>query len=239
MGFNRLDFFMDSTYLGGGGGKEIQPQFLCTERGCEYFSGRLEPEDRKIFIAEFKDRFRRLQDALDGKPVRDIARPGVSVDGETVFRLYQNNQWGILVLDDEVYNLTPDETKFILDIVPKLDKNGVRQIKTVVQTYLDGSRKNGKLKLIGEYRCFNGQVAEVPSLPDVAPEKKSHGIKVDKTRSLNEVVNLSPEDARTRYHIGRDRLKKIAADVGASVYVGNRTLYNRQKLDEYFYNVSS
>ncbi len=53
MGFNRLDFFMDSTYLGGGGGKEIQPQFLCTERGCKYFSGRLEPEDRKTkFIPE-------------------------------------------------------------------------------------------------------------------------------------------------------------------------------------------
>lgn len=240
MGFNRLDFFMDSTYLSGGGGKEKQPQFLCTERGCEYLSGRLEPADRRIFIAEFKDRFRRLQDVLNGKPVRDVAIPGVRQEGETVFRLYKNNQWGILTLDDEVYNLTPDETKFIIDMVPKLNKNGVRQIKTVIQTYLDNSRENGKLELIGEYRCFNGQITEAPALPDITTGGKSRRLKTDETRNLNEVVNLTIEDAKTRYRMGRNNLLKIANEAGAIVdTLGKRILLDREKLDEYFHSISS
>lgn len=235
IGFNRQDFFMDSTYLSAQ--KEIQPQFLCTERGCEYFSGRLEPADRRIFIAEFKDRFNRLQGVLDGNPVKDIER----TDGETIFRLYQNNQWGILVFDDEVYNLTPDEMTFISNIVPRLDKNGVRQIKTVVQTYLDNSRKGGKLEKIGEYHCLNGEISENSALPEVATSEKTRRLKIDETRNLNEVINLTIEDAKTRYRMGRNGLIKIADEIGARVgscAPGKRALFDRKKLDEYFHSIS-
>lgn len=242
MGFNRLDFFMDSIYLGGGGGKEQYPQFLCTERGCEYFSGRLEPTERKIFISEFKDRFRRLQGVLDDKPVRDVVQLNTRSERETVFRLYQNNQWGILVLDDEVYNLTPEEMNFISNMVPCLDKNGVRQIKTVIQTYLENSRKGGKLEKIEEYHCLNGEITEIPTLPEVATSGKVRRLKVDESRSLDEVVNLTIPDAQTRYRMSRRNILKIVDEIGALVSPGGRgkaMLLDRKKLDEYFNSISS
>lgn len=238
-GFNRLDFFMDSTYSTSHSG--MQPQFNCTERGCEYLSGRLEPAERRIFITEFKDRFRRMQDVLDGKPVRDVVRPGTRLEGGTVFRLYRNNQWGVLVLDDEVYNLTPEEFGFISNMVPKLDKNGVRQIKTVIQTYLENSRKGGKMEMIGEYHCLNGEVTEVPALPEITSGAKVRRLKIDEAISLNEVINLTLEDAKTRYRIGRSGLLEIADKIGARVFgggSGKKILLDRKKLDDYFQSIS-
>ncbi len=58
--------------------------------------------------------------------------------------------------------------------------------------------------------------------------------KVEKV-SLNEVVNLTEQQAKTRYNIGRDRLKKIAEEAGAVYYIGSTVrLYSRPILDEWF-----
>ena len=239
MGFNRLDFFMDSTYPTSHSG--MQPQFNCTERGCEYFSWRLGPVERKAFIAEFKDRFRRMQGVLDNKPVRDVVRLGARPEGGTVFRLYKNNQWGILVIDDEVYNLTPEEMTFVAEMIPALSKKGIRQIKAVVQAYLEHSRKGGKLEKIGEYHCLNEEITEIPVLQETATSANPRRLKVDEARSLNEVVNLSMEDAKTRYRMGRTGLLEIANKTGAIVSgggAGKRILLDRKKLDDYFQNIS-
>ncbi len=53
--------------------------------------------------------------------------------------------------------------------------------------------------------------------------------------SLNEIINLTEAQAKTRYNIGRDRLKKIAEEAGAVYYVGSSIrLYSRPILDEWF-----
>lgn len=59
-------------------------------------------------------------------------------------------------------------------------------------------------------------------------------LKVNQDVSLNEVLNLSREDAITRYRIGKMTLIKVADEAGAKIKVGSRTLYHRPTLDKYF-----
>lgn len=59
-------------------------------------------------------------------------------------------------------------------------------------------------------------------------------IKTTISTSLNEIINLTEEQAKTRYNIGRNNLLKISDMAGATVRVGIKRLYSRQVLDEYF-----
>lgn len=52
--------------------------------------------------------------------------------------------------------------------------------------------------------------------------------------SLNEVINLTEEQAKTRYNIGRNKLMEISDCAGATVRAGKRRLYSRLVLDNYF-----
>lgn len=53
---------------------------------------------------------------------------------------------------------------------------------------------------------------------------------------LNSIVNLSLEQAKARYGIGRDSLIEISDRIGADVKIGSRHLFSRKKLDTYFEN---
>lgn len=52
--------------------------------------------------------------------------------------------------------------------------------------------------------------------------------------NLNEVINLTEEQAKGRYNIGRTNLKEIANIAAANVRIGAKRLYSRPILDEYF-----
>lgn len=52
--------------------------------------------------------------------------------------------------------------------------------------------------------------------------------------NLNEVINLTEEQAKGRYNIGRTNLKEIANKTGANVRIGIKRLYSRPILDDYF-----
>ena len=52
--------------------------------------------------------------------------------------------------------------------------------------------------------------------------------------SLNEIVNLTEEEAQARYSIGKHRLTDIADEAGAIIRIGRKKLYSRKVLDEYF-----
>lgn len=52
--------------------------------------------------------------------------------------------------------------------------------------------------------------------------------------NLNEIINLTEEQAKARYNIGRTNLKVIADKVGANVRVGVKRMYSRPILDEFF-----
>lgn len=91
MGFNRLEFYRDSTYKGGNNLPEPFPEFICTERGCEDFSNKLNPEAREKYLKEIADRFERMRDARDGKPVKRVERPDEDSAGPegAIIRLYR------------------------------------------------------------------------------------------------------------------------------------------------------
>lgn len=54
---------------------------------------------------------------------------------------------------------------------------------------------------------------------------------------VQNVVNLTQEQAKARYNIGENTLYKIAAEIGADIYVGKKHLYSKKRLDNYFENL--
>lgn len=52
--------------------------------------------------------------------------------------------------------------------------------------------------------------------------------------SLNEVINLTEEQAKGRYNVGRTNLREIADRAGANVRIGTKRLFSRPILDEFF-----
>lgn len=62
---------------------------------------------------------------------------------------------------------------------------------------------------------------------------------VVKPIDIDKVINLTQEQAMSRYNIGKGNLRILAEDIGAVVRIGagsSRILYNRKKLDNYFEN---
>lgn len=54
---------------------------------------------------------------------------------------------------------------------------------------------------------------------------------------IQNVVNLSQEQAKARYNIGENTLYRISSEIGADIYIGKKHLYNKKKLDTYFENL--
>ena len=86
-------------------------------------------------------------------PEQSISDPDLRISGGTTIRLYKNNQWGILDMGGNLYNLTPDEFSMVAKLIPALDKNGVKQVPLVITTLLGISGRSGKLKYVGTYTC--------------------------------------------------------------------------------------
>lgn len=238
MGFSVPDFFIESSYTGGNnqGGRA---QYLCTERGCERFSWRLEPREREVFIREFADRFERMRAVLEGRPVKVVE---FNEKSQTVIRLYENNDWGILLMDNEVYNLTPKEIEMTRKVVPALKKKGVRDIKRVLCVFLENMDRDGKLKEIASWGIDRVEEPQKIGMPcqqtqsfllDGAdtPRRK---LQKNADADLDKVVNLTMEEAKTRYSIGTSNLTSIADNIGAIVRIGRKKLFARKILDEYF-----
>lgn len=250
MGFDRREYFIDSIYKGvGNSNKQTYPQFLCTERGCEAYSGRLGIEERREFLIEVTDRFDRMRDAMAGRPVRK-SRAHLE-DCDTVIRLYRNNDWYIMTVNEEVYNLTPREMKEIGELIPKLKNHGIQQVQDIIRMHLEESDRSGKLEAMGEYSIYNDKVYDVkepprePEIPQIA-EKEDH-TKTTKQACIEEaysdmllsqVQNLNEAQAMARYNIGRHSLRRISDDIGAVVWVGRKRLYCREVMDRHFLSIS-
>lgn len=168
MGFNITEFFQQSTYHGGNNQEILQ--YLCTEKGCDYFSGHSEPDIRKMFIADFKGRFERMWNVVDGKPVSDVTNKNLigtadMPEQEPVIRLFESNTGSVLLIDNDVYGLMPEETETVRRLIPELEKNGVNQIKKVLIAILESGTKSGKLTEITSWRLENEETE--PEKPDL------------------------------------------------------------------------
>lgn len=74
-------------------------------------------------------------------------------------------------------------------------------------------------------------------LPDGAKTQKqtgTGGLKKTMDVDLDKIVNLTLEEAKTRYSIGEGNLIAIADEAGAIIRIGRKKLYSRKVLDEYF-----
>jgi len=153
MGFNTLEFFQESQYLAGN--NEHRPQFIVTERGCEFYSRRLEPEERQIFIAEFKDRFQRMQDVLDGKPVKAASREPstavVSGAGTADIKLFSNGKMGLVVAGDKFYTIAADRLPFIEKAVTELLQSNVPRMDEIINSMFSASCKQWDYELVTSY----------------------------------------------------------------------------------------
>ncbi len=152
MGFNAKEFFILDSYIGAN--KQENPQYICTERGCEYYSGKLEPEIRKVFLAEIQDRFERMRNVLDGKPVKKMPKVVCPTDvpqKEPLIRLYKNNAWGILLAGNEVYILNPGDIETLDRFISEMEKQNIGQIQCVVSAFLRSMKRSERLEEIASW----------------------------------------------------------------------------------------
>lgn len=126
-------------------------------------------------------------------------------------------------MDDKLYNLNGQELKLIEGILPQLEQREVTQMKEVIDSILDSIEVKGRIEMIGKY----GQAEK--AAPAAIDEKKSKAI-----TDLDKIINLTKEQARARYSIGTNNLRDIADRIGALNFNGNRMLFVRQILDDYF-----
>lgn len=137
-------------------------------------------------------------------------------NGGSVVRIYKNNGWGVMLMDNEVYNLTPKEMEAVARLIPGMKKKGIKEIKLVLEAFLEYSERGSKLKEMASWGIDN------PEKPKTQEDESGY------------ILNLTAKQAQSRYGISRDKLNEIAEEAQAVVDIGNRKLYNREIIDEYF-----
>ncbi len=232
--FDTSQLYMESSYVTKA--NNTAQQYLCTEQGCEDFSRCLEPDARKVFIQEFPDRFERMRNVLDGKPVKKLPKLICLADVEEkdpLIRLFKTDTGGIVLINDEVHSLTQDEIEQLSRFVPELEKYEIGKTQYIVSAFLRSRKKSGKLEEIASWGVKEkGQAKEL--LPDKAMQKPKRRLQTDKSIDLNNIENLTELQAKTRYNVGNSRIREISDEIEAVVRVGVKRLYSRRDLDDYF-----
>lgn len=152
MGFIDEEFFQKASYIGAN--NQWNTMYKCTEQGCEWFSRQLEPEKRKSFLEEITDRFERMRNVLEGKPVKKMPKavcPADVQEKEPLIRLYKNNAWGILLADNEVYILNPGDIETLGRFISEMEKQSIAQIQCVVSVFLKSMKKSERLEEIASW----------------------------------------------------------------------------------------
>lgn len=228
MGFHAREFFILDSYIGAN--KQENPQYICTERGCEYYSGKLEPDKRKVFIEEFTDRFERMRNVLEGKPVKKMpkaVRPADVQEKEPLIRLYKNNAWGILLADNEVYILNPGDVETLSRFISEMEKQNIGQIQCIVSAFLKSMKKSERLEEIASWGAKEkGQ--QQPLLPDKTAQKPKRTSSRDDNAPF-----ITFEQAKNRYNMGFTKITQLAKESGALIRYGKSVRYDRVKMDAY------
>lgn len=152
VGFDTSQMYIESTYVTQA--NNTASQYLCTEQGCEDFSRCLEPDKRKIFFQEFPDRFERMRNVLDGKPVKKLPKLICLADveeKEPYARLYKTDSGGIVLMNDMVFNLASSEMEHLSRFVSELEKQDIEHIEYVVSSFLKSMKKSRKLEEIASW----------------------------------------------------------------------------------------
>lgn len=227
MGLNPDDYFMESEYLGGN--NEMRPQYLVTEQGCEYYASRITLNRRNDYRSEYMLRFDQLRALAEGKTLdRKLPKLICLADveeKEPQIQLYKTDSGGIVLLDGEVYSLTPDEIEALSLFIPEMQKYNIGQIQYAVSAFLKSMKRSGRLEKIASWGL--GKEVE-PQQKEEQTKKKSV------TPDLSQVLHLTMQQAQQRYGMGRTNLMNAVEVAGAKFKNGNRILINREIMDKYF-----
>lgn len=232
LGFNASEFYTETTYVTRMNNNA--PQFLCTATGCEYFSGRLEPEQRKAFIEEFQDRFERMQNVIDGKPMKKTPKLICMADvpeKEPLIKVFKNESGGIVLMDGDIYELEPEELYMLSRFVPEIEKTNIGQIQYAISAFLKSMKGVGKLEQVASFgeKQDEPPKSEVKALPCKTTREPVHA----RGEDLDSVLLLTDKQAQVRYSMSRDGVMKVANECNAVVRYGKRLRIDRKKLDEY------
>lgn len=225
MGFNVKEFFILDSYIGAN--NQQNPQYICTERGCEYYSGKLELEKRKLFLEEITDRFERMRNVLEGKPTKKLPKLICMADveeKEPQIQLYKTDSGGIVLLDGEIYSLAADEIEALSRFIPEMQKSNIGKTQYIVSAFLRSMKKSGKLEEIASWGI--GKERE--------PQQEEKIKKKSVTLDLSQVLHLTMSQAQQRYGMGRTNLMNAVEAAGGKFKNGNRILINREIMDKYF-----
>lgn len=228
MGFNTGELFIEDTYIGAN--KQENTQYLCTEKGCNCYANKLEPEARQKFISEFTERFENMRCIAEGKPVKKMPKLiGMSdvQEKEPLIRLFQTDRGGVVLLDDNVYELDPDEMGMLNRFIPEMEKGNIGQVQYAVTAFLRSMRGFGKLEEIASWG-----VKEKEPQQSLLPDKSTQKPKRTSSRDDNAPF-ITFEQAKNRYNMGFTKITRLAKESGALIRYGKSVRYDRVKMDAY------
>ncbi len=227
MGLNPDDYFIKSEYLAGN--NEMRPQYLVTEQGCEYYASRITLNRRNDYRSEYMLRFDQLRALADGKPLTRLPKVICLEDveeKEPFIKLYKTDSGGIVLINDEIHNLTSNEIETLSRFIPEMQKQNIGQIQYVVSAFLRSMKKSGKLEEIASWGI--GQAEELQ-------KQQAQPLLLPKTDiDLNQVENLTVKQAQQRYSMSRTKILEAANKAGAIIKSGRRYYFSRKKMDSYF-----
>jgi len=149
---------------------------------------------------------------------------------DPLIRLFKTEGGGIVLLDDNVYSLTPDVIDDISRFVPEMQKYGISQIKKVLMAFLDSMNRSGKLEEIASWGVGQSEPPKVAMIEEKPKRRGNRGIM--KFCDPNAPF-ITKEQAMNRYNMCSEKITKLCKESGAWIKYGRAVRIDTKKMDEY------
>lgn len=146
---------------------------------------------------------------------------------EPLIRLFQTDRGGVVLLDDNVYELDPDEMGMLNRFIPEMEKGNIGQVQYAVTAFLRSMRGFGKLEEIASWGV-KGKEPQQPLLPDKSTQKPKRTSSKDDNAPF-----ITLEQMKNRYNMGYEKVTQLAREAGAVIKYGKAVRYDREKIDAY------
>jgi len=170
------------------------------------------------------------------KPVKKIPKLISMADLEEkdpFIKVCKTGSGGVVLANDEVYSLSPDEIEQLSRFIPELEKQNIGQMQYTILAFLRSMKSSGKLEEIASWGVKQEEPPQRALLPDKEVQKPRKSFPKARGEDLNSVLLLTDKQAQARYSMGRAGVVKAANECGAVVLFGKRLRFDRAKMDEY------
>jgi len=148
-------------------------------------------------------------------------------------KVYKTGSGGVVLANDEVYSLSPDEIEQLSRFIPELERQNIGQMQYTILAFLRSMKSSGKLEEIASWGVKQEEPPQRALLPDKEVQKPRKSFPKARGEDLNSVLLLTDKQAQARYSMGRAGVVKAANECGAVVRFGKRLRFDRAKMDEY------